>query len=65
MKLVEAMSGEDHSGMSASITNEIFYDLNNAYAGEGRWKENRHESLARLLGQPRRTKDTGGYGYAR
>ena len=42
MKLVEAFSGEGHSGGSASITNEIFYDLNNAYAGEGRWKDKRH-----------------------
>lgn len=40
--LVEKFSDEGHSGGSAAITNEIFYDLNNAYAGEGRWKDKRH-----------------------
>lgn len=41
MKLVEAFSGEGHSGMSAHITNEAFYDLNNAYSSTGKYKEKR------------------------
>ncbi len=43
MKLVEAFSDEGHSGNSAAIANEIFYDLNNAYQGHGRYKEKRHK----------------------
>ena len=41
MKLVEAHSAEGHSGNSADIVNEIFYDLNNAYAGNHKYKEKR------------------------
>lgn len=43
MSLVEAHSKEGHSGMSAEITNEAFYDLNNAYAGTGKYKTKRHK----------------------
>ena len=39
MKLVETLSGEGHSGNSAYLTNEIFYDLNNAYQSNGKYKE--------------------------
>lgn len=43
MKLVEAFSEEGHSGNSAVLANLIFNDLNNAYSGEGKYKEKRHK----------------------
>lgn len=33
MALVEAHSAQGHSGNSAQIVNEAFFDLNNAYSG--------------------------------
>lgn len=43
MALVMAMSGEGHSGNSAMLTNEIFFDLNNAYQGNRKYKDKRHK----------------------
>jgi hypothetical protein len=52
MKLVQAFSGEGHSGGSAFITNEAFYDLNNAYASEGKYKTKRHKVWSEYWASP-------------
>lgn len=52
MALVEAHSQEGHSGNSAYITNEIFYDLNNAYSGEGKYKNKNHKLWADFWASP-------------
>ena len=43
MALVEAHSAQGHSGMSSSIALQAFYDLNQAYSGEGKYKDKMHQ----------------------
>ncbi len=41
MALVNVHSEQGHSGTSAEMVNEIFYDLNNAYSGSHKYSEKR------------------------
>lgn len=62
MALVEAHSAQGHSGLSSHITIEAFYDLNQAYSGEGRYKEKRHKIWQAFWDSPEGQKlqaDTG------